>query len=112
VLATRIGVADEEDFTSRLVPRHEHQDGFFLIDAGQVQQVAVLTVFVVHVERIAARRCAPEDRHRVRSKALHRAAATGFEIPLQWPCVDGGWNEGPDQTEQCNCAKVTHEPGL
>ena len=83
VLAARVGLAHEQHLLARLVARHQHEDRVFLIDAGQIEQVAVLPVFVVDVGRVHARRRAPEDRHRVGPEPLCHPGAAGLEVVLQ-----------------------------
>ena len=49
VLATRIGFADEQDLFARAVAGHQDEDGLGLIDAGEIEEIAVLPVLVVDV---------------------------------------------------------------
>jgi hypothetical protein len=61
VLAARVRIADEEQLPLRLVARHQDEDRLGLIEPGEVQQVAVLSIFIVDVERVDACGGAPED---------------------------------------------------
>jgi hypothetical protein len=49
VLAPRIWRPDEQDLAPRPVPRHQHEHGFGLRHARQVEEIAVLPVLVVDV---------------------------------------------------------------
>ena len=78
VLAPRVGVAHEQDALLRLVAGQQHERRAFLVDAGQVQQVAVLAVLVVDVAREDARGRAPVDEHALGADRLHHARAAGL----------------------------------
>ena len=49
VLAPRVGLADEQDFAPAGISRHQHQNRLRLIDARQIQEVALLAVLVIDV---------------------------------------------------------------
>ena len=83
VLAPGVRLGHEQDLALRFVAGHQHQDGVWLGDAGQIQEVAVLTVLVVDVEREHARGRAPHDRQRLRRQPLHHPRAPGLEVVLQ-----------------------------
>ena len=80
MLLRRIPLLDEQNLAPRRVAGHQHQDRVLLRQTGQVVQVAVLPVFVVDVERVALRRRAPEDQHRVGAETFHHARAARLEI--------------------------------
>jgi hypothetical protein len=89
MLASRIGVAREQDLFLRLRAGHEDENRVFLLDAGEIQQVAVLPVLVVHIGGVHARRRAPGDEHGVRPERLHRARAPRGQVgdELRGPAV-------------------------
>jgi hypothetical protein len=97
MLAPSVGLPHEKDLFAGLVAGHQHEDRFLLIDAGEIEQTAVLAVLVVHIERVDASRCAPEDGECVGPELLHRASPTGFQILLKWTGCDRRWDEQRDR---------------
>ena len=83
VLAPGVRLGYEQDLALRLVAGHQHQDGVGLGDAGQIQEVAVLAVLVVDVEREHARGRAPHDGQRLRRQPLHHPRAPRLQVVLQ-----------------------------
>ena len=83
VLSPCVRLAHEEHFLAGLVARHQHEDRVFLIEAGEVEQVAVLPVLVLDVGREDPHRRAPEDGDGVRTEAFHGARAPRLEIVLK-----------------------------
>jgi hypothetical protein len=59
MLPSRVRRRDEQDFAAPGTARQEDQDGVWLLDAGQVEQIAVLAVFVINVSRVDAGGRAP-----------------------------------------------------
>ena len=45
----RVGLADEQDFAPVGISRHQYQNRLRLIDARQIQEVALLAVLVIDV---------------------------------------------------------------
>ena len=83
VLATRVGGAHEQDALLRLVAGQQHERRVFLVDARQVQHVAVLPVLVVDVAREDARGRAPVDEDTLGAERLHHPRAPGPQVVLQ-----------------------------
>jgi len=85
VLPARVGFTHEKHLATGGAARHHHQDGVFLVDPGQVQQIAVLPVFVLDVIRVDPDWRTPEDRQRVRSQPFHGARVARLQIILERP---------------------------
>ena len=82
VLVAGVSRPREQDLLLRLVPGHEDEDRVLLVDAGEVEKVAVLPVLVVHVQGVEARGRAPHDEHGVGPQLLHEPRAPGLEVVL------------------------------
>src|SRR5262249_18710366 len=72
--------------------RHEDEDRLFLIDASEVQQVAVLPVLVVDVRRIDAGRRAPRDKDRLGAERFHRTRSPCGKIGDEFRRAPGRGN--------------------
>ncbi len=82
MLAPRIGIPDEQDLPAGFVARHEHEDGLLLIDAREVEQVAVLPVFVADAQGVETGRGAPENREGLRPQSSHRPRPARVQVVL------------------------------
>ena len=65
------------------VARHQHQHRVRLIDARQVEEVAVLPVLVVDVARVDAGGGAPENGERVGAQPFHDPRPAGLKVVLK-----------------------------
>src|SRR4029079_14539012 len=83
VLAPRVGRTDEEDLLARAAAGQKDEDRLGLLHARQVEQIAILPVFIVDVARVYARRRAPQNGHRAPGHRRHQPRAAGFQIVAQ-----------------------------
>ena len=109
VLAAGVRLAHEEHFLAGLVARHQHEDRVFLIDAGQVEQVAVLPVLVVDVGGEDALRRAPEDGDGIGAETFQGAGPPRLEIVLKRAGQGRQRDEPQQQGARENRAYFAHD---
>ena len=80
VLDLRVGRRDEQELAAARTAGQQNEDGLGLLDTGQIEEIAVLPVFVVDVPRIHAGRRTPQDRHRAIAQRRHQARPAGLQI--------------------------------
>jgi hypothetical protein len=83
VFPAGVRLADEQNLAPRLVAGHEDENRLRLVDAREIEKIAVLAIFVLHIEREGPCGRAPEDRERIGPDPFHRPRAARFEIVLQ-----------------------------
>ena len=116
-LAERLAAAHEKMLLPRLRARHQHEDRARLIDPGEIQQVALLPVLVMHVVGIQPLGRAPHHEHRIRANGGHRLRPARGEIggirlrAAVRRNLTGHRNEGDcghDRSDDCRTRKGCH----
>ena len=106
VFAPRVRLAHEEELL-RVAARHQHEDGVLLVDAGEIEQVALLPEFVIDVGREHPCGRTPEDRDRVRTEALGDARPARFQVVLEWTRTDQAGERQAEQHEGCRKQSIS-----